>query len=324
MDHACAEQFDPALALAHAAALAAALKALDIHLAAGLGEGEVMGAEAGPGFRTVQAVDELVQRALQVGEGDALVHHEPLDLMEHGAVGGVHLILAVDAAGRNDANGQGLGLHDVDLHGARLGAQQHLVLFVEVEGVLPVAGGMALFRVQTIEVVGGKLDLGALGDGEAHADEDLLGLADDLVQGMRTADADLFARHGNVRGLGGETHLERLFAQRAAAVLNGLGELLADLVCQLTHNGTLLGGELSHLLEQSGELALLAQVFDAQRLQRVERAGLPDRPEGFFPQLTQLLFHSVLLLEILNIKIVSAIQNKFISQILRFRNLKNR
>ena len=46
-----------------------------------------------------------VQRALQVGHGDALVDDHALNLVEHGGVGGVHLVLAVDAAGGDDADG---------------------------------------------------------------------------------------------------------------------------------------------------------------------------------------------------------------------------
>ena len=47
------QDLNPALALAGGAALAAALVALDVHLAAGLREGEVVGAEAGDGLRAV-------------------------------------------------------------------------------------------------------------------------------------------------------------------------------------------------------------------------------------------------------------------------------
>ena len=54
VDHAGAQDLDPALALAGGAALAAALVALDVHLAAGLGEGEVVRAEAGDGALAVE------------------------------------------------------------------------------------------------------------------------------------------------------------------------------------------------------------------------------------------------------------------------------
>ena len=106
MDHAGAQQLDPALALTGGAAHAAALVALHVHLAGGLGEGEVVGAEAGLGALAVELLHHGVEGALQIRHGDALVDDHALHLMEHGGVGGVHLVLAVHPAGGDDADGQ--------------------------------------------------------------------------------------------------------------------------------------------------------------------------------------------------------------------------
>ena len=74
VDDAAAQHLDPAGVLAQGAALAAALKAADIDLHAGLGEGEVRGTQAGAGVLAEQLLHKGVQRALQVAQGDALIH----------------------------------------------------------------------------------------------------------------------------------------------------------------------------------------------------------------------------------------------------------
>ena len=96
--HAGAEQLDPALTLAHAAALAVALKALHVHLAARLGEREVVRTEAGHGIGTVELFHQGVERALEIAHRDALVDDKALDLVEHRGMGRVDLVLAVHAA----------------------------------------------------------------------------------------------------------------------------------------------------------------------------------------------------------------------------------
>ena len=82
MDHAAAQNLNPAFALAQAAAFAVAAEALDIHLGGRLGEGEVMGTEPHHSILTIQPLDKGFQAAFQVSHGDALVHHQTLDLME--------------------------------------------------------------------------------------------------------------------------------------------------------------------------------------------------------------------------------------------------
>jgi hypothetical protein len=108
-------------------------------------EGSVKGKWWGRKRVTVFAVYLLhhqVQGGLQVAHGDALVDDHALDLMEHGGVGGVHLVLAVDAAGREHADGQGAGLHGAYLHGEVWVRRQDAAVLGEIEGVRPLAGGM--------------------------------------------------------------------------------------------------------------------------------------------------------------------------------------
>ena len=65
----------------------------------------------GLGALAVELLHHGVEGALQVGHGDVLVDDHTLHLMEHGGVGGVHLVLAVDPAGGDDADGQGKDHH---------------------------------------------------------------------------------------------------------------------------------------------------------------------------------------------------------------------
>ena len=80
MHHAAAEDLHPAGALAGGAAAAAAELAAHVHLGRRLGEREERGPEAHLGGRREELPREVRQRRLEVHEGDALVHGEPLDL----------------------------------------------------------------------------------------------------------------------------------------------------------------------------------------------------------------------------------------------------
>ena len=67
----------------------AAAKAGDVHLDAGLREREEARPEPGNPLGTEDPPRELVERPLQVGQGDVGADGEPLDLVEDRAVGGV-------------------------------------------------------------------------------------------------------------------------------------------------------------------------------------------------------------------------------------------
>src|SRR5439155_1018521 len=60
-----------------------ARRARDVDLGARLGEGEETRPEAHAGLGPEEAAEEVDEHALQVGEGDAVVHHGALDLLEH-------------------------------------------------------------------------------------------------------------------------------------------------------------------------------------------------------------------------------------------------
>ena len=78
--HAGAHDLEPAGALADVAALAAADVAADVHLCAGLREGEVGGTHADFGVRTEHLAHEDQNRLLEVGEGYVFVNVQALYL----------------------------------------------------------------------------------------------------------------------------------------------------------------------------------------------------------------------------------------------------
>ncbi len=127
VDHAAAQEFDPAAVFALAAALASAEDAGDLNVGAGLGEGEEGREETGFDVAAEEGLHGVVERALEVGEGDVGVDAEAFDLMEDGGVGGVGGVVAVDLAGDDDADRRGLRDHGADLHGAGVGAHQEAV-----------------------------------------------------------------------------------------------------------------------------------------------------------------------------------------------------
>ena len=252
-------------------------KALHVHLAGRLGEGEVVGAEPGLGVLAVEALDDFVQGALQIGHGNALVHHHALDLMEHGGVGGVCLVLPVDPAGGDDTDGGLAALHGADLHGRGLGAEEDgVVLGIvlaggDIEGVRPLTAWVTLLGVQLGKVVGGKLHLRAFCHVEAHADKDIGDLVDDLGDRVLVTKALLVAGDGDVKqlALGG----------------NGVREGSADFVGQLTYRRALLRRQLARLLQESGQLALFAQILDPDGVQSGGGVGSADGGQRLGPDL---------------------------------------
>ena len=86
---------------AGSAAGAAADPAGDVRLHRGLGEREVVRAEADPPVGAEERAHEMEERPLQVGERDVAVDREPFELMEDRVVGRVDVVAPVDAPDRD-------------------------------------------------------------------------------------------------------------------------------------------------------------------------------------------------------------------------------
>ena len=176
-----------------------------------------MRAEADNGILAVHGLDERLKRALEIGHRDPLVDDKALDLVEHGGVRRVDLVLAIHAAGGQNADGRlADGLHGADLHGAGLRAQKDFLVVRHIERVAAVAGGVVLGDIQLGEVIVGKLDLRAVEDLEAHGDKNILGLVERLVHRMPVTQLDRGSGDGHVDGLGLQSGLHGLFFQFGA------------------------------------------------------------------------------------------------------------
>ena len=274
--------------LAQGAALAAALKAADIDLHTGLGEGEVRGTQAGAGVLAEQLLHKGVQRALQVAQGDALIHDQAFHLVEHGAVGGIG-IGTEHTAGDQHLDGRLLAVHGADLAAGGLGAEQELV--GQVEGILHVTGGVILGHVQAGEVVVVILDLRCVSHGKTHAGEHVDDLVGDQRQGVQTTHRAGLGGQGDVHGLsgvaGGQLGLLHLGGGGIVVCLH----LLLELVDDLAHGGALFGRNRAQILHQRGDLAVFAQIFLPERGQRLLGRDLTEALCGLFGQLVDHCLH---------------------------------
>ena len=266
--HAAAGDLDPA-------GLPALGLQLHVDLKAGLGEGEEVRTEADGGAGAEDFAEEELQRALEVSEGDVLVHIEGLDLVEDAQMSGVDLVTAIGGPGGDDAHGQVLHrFQGADLHAGGVGAQQ--LAIGHVEGVALIAGRVVGGRVEGIKAMPLGLHLRSVGEGEAHAAQGAHGEITDLGEGVEAADSCTgAARQGEVD------------ARHGGGVFGGLegilagGEALGDGVTHFVQFGAhilfLLDRHVAHAGAEGGELAFLAEVIDAEGL---ERRFIGERFEG--------------------------------------------
>ena len=290
--------------LAEVAALAAAHVAAHVHLAAGLGEGEEVRAVTRLAILAKHALNKVVERALEVAEGDALVDDQALDLVELRQVAGVGRVGTVDGARADHVDGRLLRLHGVNLHARGLGAQQHVGLAVGmclgvrdaagivVDHVERVAGRAARVihgRVERGEVVVGGVDHGAGFDGVADAAEDVLGLLDDLLDQVLVTDLRTDARQRNIDGLVLKRVLEGSGLHLGRALVEHTLDQLAHLVGALAHNGAILGGELAHHAHQAGDATLAAEQLNACGLELGGVVGAGDELLGLFLEFDQII-----------------------------------
>ena len=194
VDHAGAEDLDPALPLAEVAALARRQRAVPSHWKQETSTstlGSVKGKKWGRS-RTSRSSPKIARQSasrvpLQVGEGQPLGDRQPLHLVEHRAVGGVG-VAPVDLAGDDDEDRRRLRLHRAHLHRRGVGAQQHVRVGLDVEGVLEHPRRVAGRVVEGGEVVVVVLDLRPFGDPVAEPDHDVLDQPRGAGDQVRVAD----------------------------------------------------------------------------------------------------------------------------------------
>ena len=288
-----AEDLNPALALAEPAALAAALEAADIHLGAGLGEREVMRAELNLGFRSEHLLCKLCQGSLQVCEGDVLIHHKSLDLMEGRGMGGIHFVGAEYAARRNDAD-RGLGLlHDADLHAGGLAAQKDIL--VDIEGILLISCRMSLRNIQSLEIVDVILYFRTIDYFIAHARENPLQLFSGNGIRMAVADDISLCRQGDIDGLPLQLCFSGLCRQNRLGLLQPVFNELSRIIDHLADLRTIFRCHVLHASENGGQLALLSEIRYADIIQLLKRIRGTNGLHGLFFDSFQLFLHKLLL-----------------------------
>src|SRR5215467_9704677 len=276
--HAGAQNLDPASMLAEPAARAAALEAEHVHLRGRFREGEERGTEAYARARPEHLAGEVIQSPLEIGHGDVAIHGEAFDLVEHGRVGGVGEVVPEDFAGADDAHGRPLRLHGADLHGRGVGAQHDIG--GHMEGVLHVARGMVVGKVERAEVVVVRLHLGPLRHGESEPledSDDLFLHADDRMHGARRGEP---AGQGEVdvargEGLAMLLRLEALVPRGERLLYLRLGEirLLADA-------GPIGGGHLAEAAQQRRQLARASEHAHPHLLEGRRGSGPGDVRQG--------------------------------------------
>jgi hypothetical protein len=147
--------------------------------------------------------------------------------------------------------------------------------------------------IERVEVVVHALDLGPLGDAEAHPDEDVLDLAPRLRQQVQAA--------GRRQRRGGQRHVDPVAhelrvelggRELAVARLDQRLQRLARLVGGLADRAALLGRQLRDAAQHVRQLGSAAEEADPRLLQRVRRGGGGDGRLALVLELVDALDHA--------------------------------
>ncbi len=212
------------------------------------------------------------------------IDRQALHLVEHRGVGGVQIVLAVDAAGADHVDRRGAGEHAADLHrrgvgthhqpgGVQAGRRRR---WRDEQRVLHLPGRMIRWEVQRVEVQPLGLQLRALGDLPTHRDEDV---ADPLHHRR-----DRMACPGRVP-ICGQADVDGLGAQHGAITLGE--KLLLAQVHRAVHPGARGADEPAGdgplgLVEAGdrpvgqGQRRTVSGVLEPRHLQGVEVGGVVD------------------------------------------------
>ena len=190
--------------------------------------------------------------------------------MEEAVCAGADGLVAIYATRADDADGRLLLLHHAALDGAGVGAQYHVGVSLDEEGVLHVACRMVIGEVHGAEHVPVVLHLRTVGQAETQSGEDV----DNLV--AYDGDGVACAQRGGVGCAGEVGHLlgGLLFIEFVAQGVDMVLRSGLEIVDSHAELSLAFGGNLAKLAHQLGDEALLAEVFDAQFLQLGGGGGL--------------------------------------------------
>src|ERR1700722_16948477 len=133
------------------------------------------------------------------------VYIQSFGLMKETVCPGADGLVAVYAAGANDTDRGFLCFHRPGLNAAGMGAQQPIGMPMDIEGVLHVACGMVLGKIECGKIMPVIFDLGAFRDGKAqaakymedliaHEGDRMMGAERNGVPGQTEVDGDCFFR----------------------------------------------------------------------------------------------------------------------------------
>src|SRR6266536_638843 len=295
MNHPGAGGLDPAGVAARAAALPTAHEAGHLDLSPRLDEREERRSEADFPLRPEERPIEGLQRALEVGEGDPLVHRQALHLMEDRHVLRGDLLVAKDAARHDHVDGRLPRLHGPDLHGRGVRSKQQLGVLGQVEegGVHHGARRVVGRDVQGIEVVPLGLHLRTLHHLVPHAGEDVDHFVLHDRQRVQRARAEPSARKGNVYEVPLQDGPVALGLQLGSASGKGPPKGFPDLVGSLADPLAVVVRQGSQGALNSGERRSSPQHRDLGFIQRLDVGSSGDQrapslelliecPEGLF------------------------------------------
>ena len=259
----------------------------DVDLVARLGEREKVRAELEVGARAEQLAEEEFERPLEVGEAHVFGDVETLHLRELGEVGGVDLVAPVGGPGGDDAHGRVVLLHDPDLDGRRVRAQQAAV--GKVKRVLLVAGRMVGRGVQRIKTMPLGFDVRPVRNRKSHPLEASHGTVHEL--GQRVEGPGGRARPGKRQVQSADRRSIGRLKQAELAGLDRRRHRLAELVQKLAEFRPVHLRDVPHPLAQRRHRAALAEQLHAGGLERGAVSNRADFSERLRAQDLDLFLH---------------------------------
>ena len=274
VDHARAQNFDPPAAPADSARVVRpfAGEAINGHIHSRFDKGKVVAPEAHLPPCAEDLTRKLEKGALQVGEGNSLVHRQPLNLVKMPFVGGVRGLVAINLAWHHQSYRRFHALHYPRLHGRGVGPQQHgpLAFFVHIvhpQGVPHVAGRMPLRDVQHFEVVVVPLHFGPFHYAEPHGHKCVGNLPQHLRRGVKPARGNGSARQGYVDPFQVGDLRQSGFTDFLSPTFQPLFQRRFGAVAQGANLAPLLQVQLGQAPQNSGKPAAPSQVVDSPLLQ---------------------------------------------------------
>ena len=249
MHHAATQHFQPFAVFAH-----------HVNFRRRFSEREVGWTETNLQVFLKEVVQEIVQRALQVGEADVFINNQTFHLVEHWGMGLI-VIVTIDATRRDDADWRFLILHGTDLYARGLGTQQ--TRGVKPESVVVSACRMMARNIQGIEVVIIIFNFRASRHGKAELTEETFNAIDGTGNRMQPPVFDTATRQRNVDRLCGQARIQHRAFQLGFTRVQCLLHLLFSFVNHRTRCRAFFWRQFTQGCHLKGQVPFLPKIFDA-------------------------------------------------------------